>query len=142
MFTLQTRIIRIMSGVGSKSSCRTVFKKLDVLPVSCQYILSLMIFVRDNQKNFQTNLSLHGLDTRNKNQLHLPISSHSCSQKGVSYSAMKIFNSLPNNIKNRRNDRVHFNVVLCKYLTVINFVHLQNYLSIIQIIHIIYTLNF
>jgi hypothetical protein len=97
---------------------------------------------RGYQKNFQTNLSVHGLDTRNKNQLYLPISSLSCLQKGVSYSAMKIFNSLPNNIKNHRNNRVHFNIVLCKYLTLINFVHLQNYLSIIQIIHTIYILNF
>jgi len=131
-----------MSGVGSKSSCRNLFKKLDVLPVTCQYKLSLMMFVGDNQKNFQTNLSVHGLDTRNKNQSYLPISSLLYLQKGISYSAMKIFNYLPNNIKNCKNDRVHFNIVLCKYLTLINFVHLQNYLSIIQIIHIIYTLNF
>ena len=74
MFTLQTRIIRIKSGVGSKSSRKNLFKKLDVLPVSCQYILSLMMFVGDKQKNFQTIVSVHGLDTGNKNQLYLPIS--------------------------------------------------------------------
>ena len=100
------------------------------------------MFVGDNQKNFQTNLSVYGLDTRNKNQLYLPISSLLCLQKDVSYSAMKIFYSLSNNIKNRTCDRVHLNIVLCKYLTLINFVHLQNNVSIIQIIHIIYILNF
>jgi hypothetical protein len=36
VFTLQKRIIRIMSGVGAKSSCRNLFKKLDILPVSCR----------------------------------------------------------------------------------------------------------
>jgi len=100
-----------MSGVGSKSSCRNLFKKLDILPVSCQHILSLMMFVQNKQKTFQTILSVHGVDTRNKNQLYLPISSLLCLQKGVSYSAMKIFNRLPNNIKNHRNDRVHFNLL-------------------------------
>ena len=35
-FTLQKRII--MSGVGAKSLCRSLFKKLHILPVSYQYI--------------------------------------------------------------------------------------------------------
>ena len=56
-----------MSGVGSKNSCRNLFRELDILPVSCQYILSLMMFVVDKQKSYQTYLSVHGLDTRNKN---------------------------------------------------------------------------
>jgi hypothetical protein len=67
-----------MSGVGAKSSCRNLFKKLHILPVSCQYIFSLMMFVIDNQENFKTNLSVHGLNTRNKNQLYLPIVNLSC----------------------------------------------------------------
>jgi hypothetical protein len=71
-----------MSGVGAKSSCRNLFKKLDILPVSCQYILlSLMMAVGDNQKNIWTNLSVHGLDTRNKNQLHFPTANFSCFQR-------------------------------------------------------------
>jgi len=53
VFTLQTRKIRIISGVGSKSSCRNPLKKLDVLPVSCQYMLFLMMFVGDNQKKMR-----------------------------------------------------------------------------------------
>jgi len=65
-----------------------------------------MMFVVDNQKHCQTNLSVHGLDTRNKNQFYFPIDNLSCFQIGVSYSAVKIFNSLMKNIKNIRNDRV------------------------------------
>ena len=90
-----------------------------------------MMFVVDNQKHFQTNLSVHGFGTRNQNQLYLPISSLLCFQISMFYSAMKIFNSLPNNIKNFKNDRVHSNIALCKYLTLIHFIHLQNYLSFI-----------
>ena len=138
VFTLKKRIIRIMCGGTATSSCRNLFQKLDILPLSCPYIFSLIVFIVDNQKNYQTDLSVHGLDTRKKNQLYLPTSSLSCLQKGVSYAAMKIFNSLPNNIKDCKNNRMHFNIVLCKYLTLINFVHLQNYLSIIQITHKIY----
>jgi hypothetical protein len=74
-----------------------------------------MIIV-DNKKYFQINLSVHGLNTRNKNQLHFPIANLLCCQRGVSYSFLKIFNSLPNNVENFRNNRVHFKIVLCKYL--------------------------
>jgi hypothetical protein len=114
-------IIRIMSGLGAKSSCRNLFKKLDILPVPCQHIFSFMLLVVDNQKNFQTNLSMHGLDTRNKNQLYLSIVNLSCFQRGVSYCAMKIFNSLPTNIKDLRNDQMKFKLERHKYLTTHSF---------------------
>jgi hypothetical protein len=110
-----------MSGVGVKSSCTNLFEKLGTLPVPCQYILSSILLVVDNQKTFQTNLSIQGLDTRNKNQLYLPIVNLSCFQKGVSYCAMKIFNSLPTNIKSLRNDRMKFKLELQKYLTTHSF---------------------
>jgi len=95
-----------MCGGTATSSCRNLFQKLDILPLSCPYIFSLIVFIVDNQKNYQTDLSVHGLDTRNKNQLYLPIVNLSCFQRGVSYCAMKIFSSLPNNIKNLRNDEI------------------------------------
>jgi len=41
-------------------------------------ISSLLMFVVDNQENFQTNLSVHGLGTRNKNQFYAPTSNLSC----------------------------------------------------------------
>ena len=68
-----------MSGVGPRSSCRGLFRKLYILPISCQCILSLMLFVIDNQKDFLTNA--YGSDTRNKNHLYLPVVSLSCVQK-------------------------------------------------------------
>jgi hypothetical protein len=55
VFMLQKRIVRIVAGVGSRSSCRSLFMKLYILPVPCQYIFSLMMFFVDNQENFQTN---------------------------------------------------------------------------------------
>jgi hypothetical protein len=84
VFKLQKRTIRIMAGVRSRCSCRGLFKRLDVLPVPCQYIFSLMTFVVDNLGSFHTNSFVHGLNTRNKTQLHRPIANLSCFQKDVS----------------------------------------------------------
>jgi len=76
VFKLQKRVVRVMSGVGLMSSCRSLLRKLNILPIACQYRLSLMLFIVDNQKHFLTNAYVHGLDTRNKNHLYLPVVSY------------------------------------------------------------------
>jgi hypothetical protein len=60
----------------------------------------------------------------------------------MSYSAMKIFDSLPNNVKNFGNDMVHFKIVLCKYLIYHHFSYLQNSLNNIEVVHVIGIWNF
>jgi hypothetical protein len=88
-----------MAGVGPRSSCRGLFRKLKILPLSRQYILYLMLFVIDNLKDFPTNAYVHSLDTRNKNQLRLPTVRLACVQRRISYSGVNIFNNLPSNIE-------------------------------------------
>jgi len=44
IFTLQKRIIIIMMGAHPRTSCRKLFKKLEVLTVPSQYIYALMSF--------------------------------------------------------------------------------------------------
>jgi hypothetical protein len=115
--------------MGPRSSCRNLFKKLNILPAPCQYILSLMLFIIDNQQDFSTNACVHGLDTRNKNHLHLPALSLTCTQKGVSYSGVRIFNSLPSNIQYHIGDRKKFKKELNKYLTDHSFYSITEFLE-------------
>jgi hypothetical protein len=49
----EKKVIRIMSGTEPRASCRGLFRKLEILPVPCQYTLSLMLFIIDNPNNFQ-----------------------------------------------------------------------------------------
>jgi hypothetical protein len=58
-------------GIETRSSFTGLFIKIDIL-ASSQYSLPMMLFVIDNQNNFQIGFNVHGLDTRNKNQLHIP----------------------------------------------------------------------
>jgi hypothetical protein len=67
VFKLQKKVIRIISGAGFRNSCRGLFKELDILPLSCEYVLSLMLFVIGNQNNFCSGLEVCGLNTRSKN---------------------------------------------------------------------------
>jgi len=59
-----------------------------------------MLFAISNLNIYQTNSSVHGMNTRQKNKLHIGLPSVSLSsiQRGVYYSSVKIFNQLPQNI--------------------------------------------
>jgi hypothetical protein len=85
VFKLQKKVIRIISGVGPRDSCRGLFRKLDILPLSCEYMLSWMLFVVDNQNNFRSGFEVPGLNTRSKNQLYLPTTNLSVFQKGANF---------------------------------------------------------
>ena len=58
IFTSQMKIIRIMAGAQPRISCISLFKQSEILPVPCQYILSLTNFIINKQENFQTNSSI------------------------------------------------------------------------------------
>ena len=78
--------------------------------------ICLMMFVV-NIENFQTNSTLHSINTRHKNQLHRLTVNLSCIQKGVSYSCINLLNSLPSNILKLQNKKSNFKFALCRYLT-------------------------
>jgi hypothetical protein len=45
IFKLQKRVIRIITGVGNRDSCRELFKNLKILTLVSQYIYSLVILL-------------------------------------------------------------------------------------------------
>jgi hypothetical protein len=85
-------------NVDNRSSCRNLFKQLNILPLKLQYIFSLMMFVARNRELFVTNANVHNFPTRSHNDLHLPIANLCVFQKGVYYSGVKIFNNLPTDL--------------------------------------------
>jgi len=114
--TLQEKIFRLKASTQPSNSCRSLFKQLEILCVSCQDIRSLMNFIITNQEIFQTILSTHNINTRNKHHLHSPNGNLSCLRKSTFYAGMKIFNSLPPNVTILRNDTAKFKVGFRKYL--------------------------
>ena len=49
IFRTQKKAIRIMEGCGNRILCRNLFKKLQILPLTSQYMLSLIMFVVQNK---------------------------------------------------------------------------------------------
>ena len=52
-------MVKIMMGYRNRVSCRSLFKKLEILPLTSQYILLLMLFVVKNKLFFILNTENH-----------------------------------------------------------------------------------
>jgi hypothetical protein len=83
----------------AKDSRREMFSKLGILPLYSQYIFSTLMFIVKHKDIFTINTELHKINTRQKLDFHVPSVSLTKVQKGVYYSGITLFNSLPLNIK-------------------------------------------
>jgi len=75
--------------------CTNLFKKLQILPLTSQYTLPLLMSVVQNKNLFLTNNENHNLDTRQRNNIYLPQANLTIYQKGAYYLRIKICNNLP-----------------------------------------------
>lgn len=132
VFKIQKRIIRIITNSGRRDSCRQLYKQLQILPLPSQYILSLLVFVNKNRSLFLSNSEIHNVNTRHKDNLHLPATNLTLVQKGVQYSGSRIYNHLPQHIKLLSNNARHFKSALRSYLLEHMFYSLDEYFQLIS----------
>ena len=118
-----------MEGLGNQVSCRNLFKKLQILPLISQYMLSLLKFVVQNKNVFSTYIENHTIDTRQRNNLYLSQANLNTYQKGTYYSGIKIFNNLPLEIKNVTGNQKKFKIALKKCLYTYSLYAMDEYLS-------------
>jgi hypothetical protein len=126
IFTFQKRTVRIIAGVKPRTSCRNILMRSEILLLPCEYIFTLMNFVVNKQKLFQTNSAIYSVNTRNKDHLHTPTANLSCVQKSAYYPCIKIFNSLPWNLRSLMNKRAQFTVSLKRYLNIHSFYSVED----------------
>ena len=72
IFKLQKKMIRFMMAYKSNQSCRDIFVKLGILPLPCQYILSLLLFLNKNKSQFTVNSEIYHYVTRQQSNFHQP----------------------------------------------------------------------
>ena len=64
-----------------------------------------MNFIINNQENFQTDSSIHSINTKNKQHRHKPNANLSCFQKSTFSAGIKIFDSLQPSVTTLKSDR-------------------------------------
>ena len=81
-----------------------------------------------NKHLFHTNNQTHSIYTRFKTNLHPPTANLTKFQKAVYYSAIKIFNKLPHEIKDISYDILPFRNALQEFLLTTSFYIVRNIL--------------
>ena len=118
-----------MVNAGKAESCREWFKRLNILPLYSQYILSLSLFVLKNLNLFKLNSTLHFINTRHCLDLYQPPVQLTKVQKGVYHPGIKVFNCLPTNIKSLSGDVKKFKSALRVFLLEGSFYTIQEFLN-------------
>jgi hypothetical protein len=113
---MQKKVVRIMMGIRNRDSSTEYFKRLKILPLQSQYLLSLLPLAAENVYYFRLNSEIHGFNTKNKSNLHLPPTKLTVFQKGPFYSGVKAFNNLPTYTKNLLQTKKPFKWALKEFL--------------------------
>jgi hypothetical protein len=82
------------------------------------------MFVVNNMDLFVINFDKYTTVTRNSSNLHFPLSNLTIFQKGSQYVGIKVYNSLPHNMKQLSGNKNQFKKELLQFL------HLHSFYSI------------
>ena len=76
IFWVQRKVIRWITGVHRRETCRHICRKFQILPLAWLYIVEVLCFIEQCQGNLQQNFAIHGHNTRNKFDLHTAVLSY------------------------------------------------------------------
>jgi hypothetical protein len=110
-------------------SCRELFGKLKILTFYSQYIYSLLCFVCSNKVQYIRNSDIRGRNTRYGSDFHYPVSNLALYQKTTSFMVLKVFNSLPSDIKDKVHDIKEFKQLIKNFLCHNTFYTLEEYFN-------------
>jgi len=127
IFIIQKKSIRIITNSKPRDSCRLHFKNFKIMTMYSQYIYSLIIHTVNNKHLYSPNCEIHKYGTRYNNNLHLPIANLTKYTEGPYFSAMKLYNHLPDYIKSLTCDQKRFKNTLKKFLCQHSFYSIQKY---------------
>lgn len=133
IFRSQKRVIRIMMNADNGQSCRELFRRLNILPLYSQYILSLLLFVVKNLHLFRRNSTIHSFNTRQCSDLYPPPVHLTKVQKGVYHFGVKVFNGLPFRIKDLSGDVKKFKLALKEFLLAGSYYSIQEFFDDVSI---------
>jgi hypothetical protein len=116
VFIIQKRIIRIMANIGPRDSCWLMFRNMKIFTLYSQYVYSLLLFTLRNNNLFTTNREVHEYNTRNNANLHPPLCKLTKYRNGPYMMGIKVFNHLPQTLKNPVHNPKQFKNSLKRFL--------------------------
>ena len=109
VFLLQKKAIRAICSLPYLSSTRDKFEALKILKLEALYKVKIanQVFAYFNSSSncnltFNINSQYHGYNTRNRNLLTIPQFNKSKTQLSICYQGVKVWNSIPEAIRNSK----------------------------------------
>nr|CAI5861358.1 unnamed protein product [Callosobruchus analis] len=69
VFILEKRAVRVLDGIEQDVSCRESFKKFNILPLPCIFILESLVSTHRNRYNLLRHSDIHNYNTRTAGNL-------------------------------------------------------------------------
>jgi hypothetical protein len=92
IFKLQKRVVRNMLGVPMRTSCKPLFKHLQLLTLPCLFIYETVVCVMSNFDCYSNAKITHDYNTRNKDMLVYPRHRTTLYEYSTYYMGMKLYN--------------------------------------------------
>ena len=70
IFRLQKKVIKLITGVHKRTSCKPIFRKFKILTLTSLYIFQMLCFLKKYQRNIKHNSEIQEYNTRNKQDLY------------------------------------------------------------------------
>lgn len=105
MFVAQKALVRALAGEdylpGPTPPCsaKPLFKKYNLLPVFCIYLMESCKFVRKFPHYFVKTREVHAYSTREKSDLYVPVQTCAISEQNPLICVSRLYNNLPANIR-------------------------------------------
>jgi hypothetical protein len=96
---MQKKVIRLITGVNKRESCRQKFKDKKILTVASLYVLEVLCFIKKYKGNLKQNMVIHDHNMRSKYDLYTHFCKATLLQKSVLNTGIKLFKHLPVRIK-------------------------------------------
>ena len=107
LFRLQKRAVRTITFSKRRTPSAPLFKSLGILNLESIYIMSISVFMYKHyyrllptvvDEFFQLNTSIHDINTRQRNQLHVPRGRLIIRQQSIRFRGVQIWNQLYNTL--------------------------------------------
>ena len=98
IFKLQKKAIRAINSLEYNHPTNDFFKNMQMLKLNDIYKQSLLVYMFKNQ-NFATHSDLHSYNTRNRQDIVLPLLNRTRSQTSFFYQGITVWNFIPAEIR-------------------------------------------
>jgi len=92
---IQKRVIRSTVAVSSRTSCRQLFKELNILTLVLLYIMEVICYIRKHHQFVDLNSNIHAHNTQRKMAIHIQSYNTDLYKRSVINMGTKLYNKLP-----------------------------------------------